>query len=204
VSTPAKYLKMIDNKMLIWRKKYRKLPQCLNNTIISDKREEFHNKINVNLNIIKNIKNANLNNSKIVDARTLSSPWFCPALTRSQASSILSSSSVGSFLVRRSISQGSSYALSVRVPGVQVQHHLLLVGDGQGVSLHGSEKVFPSIHAMVTHLSIMKESLPCTLDMDNHDSDASEDSDHDDIIDIDSEPELEEIVSILQKHMIWE
>ena len=40
--------------------------------------------------------------------------------------------------------------------------------------------------------------------MDNHDSDASEDSDHDDIIDIDSEPELEEIVSNLQKHMIWE
>ena len=106
--------------------------------------------------------------------------------------------------MRRSISQGSSYALSVRVPGVQVQHHLLLVGDGQGVSLHGSEKVFPSIHAMVTHLSIMKESLPCTLDMDNHDSDVSEDSDHDDVIDIDSEPELEEIVSNLQKHMIWE
>ena len=64
------YLKMIDNKMLIWRKKYQKLPQCLNNTIISDKREESNNKINVNLNIIKNIKNTNLNNSKTVDART--------------------------------------------------------------------------------------------------------------------------------------
>ena len=58
---------------------------------------------------------------------------------------------------------------------------------------------------MVTHLSIMKGSLPCTLDMDHHDSDASEDSDHDDdIIDIDSEPELDEIVNILQKHMMWE
>ena len=192
---------MIDMKMFRWGQKNQKLSKHKNNNIACEYKKENDN---VNLNIIKNIKNTNLNNSKIVDARTLSSPWFCPALTRSQASSILSSSSVGSFLVRRSISQGSSYALSVRVPGVQVQHHLLLVGDGQGVSLHGSEKVFPSIHAMVTHLSIMKESLPCTLDMDNHDSDASEDSDHDDIIDIDSEPELEEIVSYLQKQMIWE
>ena len=124
----------------------------------------------------------------------------------SQATSILNSSSVGSFLVRRSISQGSSYALSVRVPGVQVQHHLLLVGDGgHGVTLYGSKKLFPSINALVNHLSIMKESLPCTLDMDNHDSDTSEDSDDDeDIIDMDSEPELEEIVSRMQKQMVWQ
>ena len=191
---------MIDMKIFRWGQKYQKQSKQKNNNNVCEYKKENDN---VNLNIIKNIKNTNVKNSKIVDARTSASPWFCPALTRSQASSILSSSSVGSFLVRRSISQGSSYALSVRVPGVQVQHHLLLVGDGQGVSLHGSEKVFPSIHAMVTHLSIMKESLPCTLDMDNHDSDASEDSDHeDDVIDIDSEPQLEEIIRSLQKQMM--
>ena len=55
---------------------------------------------------------------------------------------------------------------------------------------------------MVTHLSIMKESLPCTLHMDDHASDASEDSDHDEVIDIDSEPELEEIIRRLQKQMM--
>ena len=190
--------------MFCWRQKYQKLPQCLNNTISDDKKEETNNKINVNLNIIKNIKNTNLNNSKTVDAKTLSSSWFCPNLTRSQATSILSSSSVGSFLVRSSISQGSSYALSVRVPGVRVQHHLLQVGgDGHGVVLYGSEKLFPSIHSLVTHLSIMKETLPCTLKIDNYASDASEEEEED-IIDIDSEPEMEEIVSWLQKQMVWE
>ena len=193
--------------MFCWRQKYQKLPQCLNNTISDDKKEETNNKINVNLNIIKNIKNTNLNNSKTVDAKTLSSSWFCPNLTRSQATSILSSSSVGSFLVRSSISQGSSYALSVRVPGVRVQHHLLQVGGGghggHGVALHSSEKLFPSIHALVTHLSIMKEALPCTLKIDNYVSDAS-DEEEEDIIDIDSEPELEEIVSRLQKQLMGE
>ena len=73
------------------------------------------------------------------------------------------------------------------------------------MTLYGSKKLFPSIRALITHLSIMKESLPCNLDMDNHDSDTSEDSDDDeDIIDMDSEPELEEIVSRLQKQMVWE
>ena len=54
------------------------------------------------------------------------------------------------------------------------------------MALLGSAKVFPSIHALVTHLSIMRESLPCTLDMKNTYINASDDSD-DDIMDIDSE-----------------
>ena len=88
--------------------------------------------------------------------------------------------------MRSSISQGSSYALSVRVPGVRVQHHLLQVGGdghgGHGVTLHGSEKLFPSIHALVTHLSIMKEGLPCTLKIDNYASVASEEKEKEDIM----------------------
>ena len=90
-------------------------------------------------------------------------------------------------------------------PSGHVQHHLLQIGQhrhgGEGVALLGSKKVFPSIHALVTHLSIMKESLPCTLQMKNHYSDASDDSDDDDIVDIDSEPELEDIIRSLQKRM---
>ena len=48
----------------------------------------------------------------------------------------------------------------------------------------------------------MRESLPCTLDMKNHYSDQSDESDDDDIVDIDMEPELEEIIISLQKQMM--
>merc|ERR1719206_291504 len=196
---------MIDTKVFCSKIKYQRVAEheCLNNTI-SDKKI-INNNMNINLNIIKNINNTNKNDYKAVDAKTLSSPWFCPKMSRSQATSILKSSSVGSFLVRKSVSQGSSFALSVRVPGVQVQHHLLLVGDVcQGVNLYGSKKLFPSIYSLITHLSIMKECLPCILHIDNTDSDASEESeDGEDIIDIDSEPELEEIVTRMQKQMTW-
>ena len=51
----------------------------------------------------------------------------------------------------------------------------------------------------------MRESLRCTLALHNYASDASEDTSDtdDDIIDIESEPELEEIIRFLQKQMMY-
>ena len=87
-----------------------------------------------------------------------------------------------------------------------MQHHLLQINQHShgfdGVALLGSEKVFRSINALMTHLSIMKESLPCTLFMQYHSIDASDDSeDDDDIIDIDREPELQDIIRSLQNQL---
>ena len=109
--------------------------------------------------------------------------------------------------MRNSTSQKSSFVLSIHAPGHLVQHHLLQVGihshQREGVSLLGSEKVFPSVHSLVTHLSIMRESLPCTLGLYACHRDVSEDeNDEEDIIDIDSEPGLEDIIISLQKQMI--
>ena len=57
--------------------------------------------------------------------------------------------------------------------------------------------------SLVTHLSIMKENLPCrlavaSLDSDNEDS---EDHEEDRLTDLDSEPEMEEIVMQLKKFL---
>merc|ERR1712013_151861 len=91
-------IKMIDRKVFCSKIKYQRVAEheCLNNAI-SDKKIVNNNSMNINLNMIKNIKNKN--DCKAVDAKTLSSPWFCPKMSRSQATSILKSSSVGSFNV---------------------------------------------------------------------------------------------------------
>ena len=98
-------------------------------------------------------------------------------------------------------SHKSSFILSVLAPGGQVQHHLLQASEDK-VSLLGSQKLFPSIHALVTHLSIMKESLPCPLKMTKGFNDYMDEYE-DDLIDIESEPEYEEIIKSLQKEMSW-
>ena len=201
--TPPEF--MIDIKMFGRTNKYKKLTQVKNNT---DLNENNNGRRILNLKTLRNRKSV-LTNSSIFDAKTESSNWFCPNMERTQATSILSSSSIGSFRVRSSINQESSFFLSVRVPGHLVEHHLLQVVRHdhyiEGVAVLGSEKVFPSIYSLVTHLSIMRESLPCTLALHTYDSDASDDTDDDDdedIIDIDSEPELEEIIKNLQKQMM--
>ena len=183
--------------------KYKKLAYVKNNT-----RTGENHKGNLNLKM-QAARKTTFIKSAIFDDKTLSSNWYSPNMERTQASSVLRSSSVGSFIVRRSTSQESSFVLSVCVSGHLVEHHLLQVGKHdqyiEGVSLLGAEKVFPSIYSLVTHLSIMRESLPCTLALHDYASDASEDTYYreDDIIDIDTEPELEDIIRSLQKQMMY-
>ena len=189
---------MIDTKMFNWNNKYQKLNNEVMMNNCSEKNLLLNEKTNSSIKIIKNI-----NKNKIIDAKTLSSTWFCPKMTRKQAESVLKSSSVGTFLVRNSSSQNSSNVLSVRVPGVQVQHHLLIVSNhGQDVQLCGSKKTFTSISSLVTHLSIMKENLTCRLVINNDEqSDNSDIEENEDTVDIDSEPDMEEVVMQLKKFL---
>ena len=191
---------MIDTKMFNWtNSKYQKLNNeiyCKLNNLNNEKKPLLTTE-KTNIQIIKNV-----NSNKVIEAKTLSSHWFCPNMKRKQAESVLKSSSVGSFIVRNSSSQNSSYVLSLKVGGVLVHHHLLVIGPhGQDVQLSGSKKVFPSIFSLVTHLSIMKENLACRLVIHDRASDESDVSDNEDIVDIDSEPEMEEVVMQLKKFL---
>ena len=190
---------MIDTKMFNWtNNKYQKLNNeiyCKLINLNNEKKPLLTEKNNIK--IIKNV-----NSNKVIEAKTLSSPWFCPNMKRKQSESVLKSSPVGSFIVRNSSSQNSSFVLSLRVSGVQVHHHLLVLGKhGQEVQLSGSKKVFPSIFSLVTHLSIMKENLACRLVIHDKASEESDVSDNEDIVDIDSEPEMEEVVMQLKKFL---
>ena len=191
---------MMDKKLLSWRtNKYRKLNnEILLNNVNQKKFDQ--SKTNTNINFIKNIKNINQN--KVIEAKTLSASWFCPKMSRFQAENYLKNSPVGSFVVRNSSSQNSSYVLSLRAPGVTVQHYLIL-SSATEVKISGSVKSFSSLFSLVTHLSIMKEILPCRLSLSSPDSEAesSDGEEQEDIIDLDCQPELEEIVSQLKKFL---
>ena len=186
----------MDKKLFNWSNKYQKLNNeiLLNNNVSQKKFDQ--SKTNTNINFIKNI-----NQNKVIEAKTLSASWFCPRMSRFQAENYLKNSPVGSFVVRNSSSQNSSYVLSLRAPGVTVQHYLIFSGE-RDVKISGCSKVFSSIFSLVTHLSIMKEILPCRLAVSSPDSEAETDGEEqEDIIDLDCEPEMEEIVSQLKKFL---
>ena len=187
---------MMDKKLFSWTNKYQKLNnEILLNNVNQKKFDQ--SKTNTNINFIKNI-----NQNKVIEAKTLSASWFCPRMSRFQAENFLKNSPVGSFVVRNSSSQNSSYVLSLRAPGVTVQHYLIL-SSATEVKISGSVKSFSSLFSLVTHLSIMKEILPCRLSLSNPDSEAesSDGEEQEDIIDLDCQPELEEIVSQLKKFL---
>ena len=192
---------MIDNRITGWNKmKYNKLPECLNNMLDIS---EIKVNTNVNLNIIKNINNENIYNSKLVDGQTLASSWFQPNLSRDQASSILKTSQSGKFIVRRS-SSCDAFVLSMTGMKEGDILHLLLHTSQSGVRFQGSQKIFPNIYSLVLHLSIMRESLPCNLILNPSDIDTENANDHDDdLVDIEKEPQLEIIIAKMQKKMVW-
>ncbi|XP_012945933.1 tensin-4, partial [Aplysia californica] len=72
----------------------------------------------------------------------------------------------GSFLVRDSSTHPGCYVLSVRVPKyenpAEVSHYLIL-RTHRGVKLKGLDKEWSTLPALVTHHTVMREMLPCTL-----------------------------------------
>ena len=192
---------MIDNRVMGWnKKKYNKLPDCLNNMLdVSDIKIND----NVNLNVIKNINNKDIDNSKVIDEKTLCSFWFKPTVKCKEACSILGSSEPGSFLVRTSNSL-NSWVLSMAGMKESDVLHLPLHTNKRGVRFQGSQKIFPNIYCLILHLSIMQESLPCTLNLHTSVSDTDNDTYHeDDLVNIEKEPQLEMIISKMKKKMVW-
>ena len=186
--------------LLCWRPRYSRLGSqtmdsannALNNQICN---LDTTTTQKTSINIIKNIEPP----ADILDPLTMGSSWFLPKVSRTKAEEILSTSPTGSFLLRASSSPSSTYALSVRVEDGRVQHHLLLLQPGKGVSLNGSSKVFPNLGSLVTHLSIMKETLPCCLIL-QHAVKLGEEMEED-IVDIDSDKEMEDCVNCLKMRL---
>ncbi|VDK36887.1 unnamed protein product [Taenia asiatica] len=93
-------------------------------------------------------------------------PWFQAYLPREVALELLMHEETGSFLVRDSVTQPGCWALSVRVPThvncVGITHYLIQ-HSRHGVKLKGLDKEWPSLEALITHLTVMPEMLPCPL-----------------------------------------
>ncbi|KAL5971016.1 SH2 domain-containing protein 5, partial [Taenia solium] len=93
-------------------------------------------------------------------------PWFQAYLPREVALELLMHEETGSFLVRDSVTQPGCWALSVRVPThvncVGITHYLIQHSK-HGVKLKGLDKEWPSLEALITHLTVMPEMLPCPL-----------------------------------------
>ncbi|VDP44924.1 unnamed protein product [Schistosoma margrebowiei] len=93
-------------------------------------------------------------------------PWFQAMLPREIAFELLAKEEVGSFLVRNSATHPGCCALSVRVPNkdnpIGITHYLIQKTN-RGVRLKGLDKEWPSLQALVTHLTVIPEMLPCPL-----------------------------------------
>ena len=88
-------------------------------------------------------------------------PWYQQGLPRDIIIEILQSQKEGAFFIRESLSQPGKWALSVRDKS-SVQHYLI-IKSRNGYQLENDKIFFPSISRLVTHHSINRGVLPCTL-----------------------------------------
>lgn len=91
--------------------------------------------------------------------------WFQEGLPREIAMEILSFQPEGGFIVRRSNSSPGNYALSLKAPQGKIVH-FLIENVPIGVKLQNCPTTFPSLVDLIHHLTVNKETLPCTLSMD--------------------------------------
>ncbi|XP_059153838.1 uncharacterized protein LOC131939516 [Physella acuta] len=107
-----------------------------------------------------------LDRSHIHDETLRNTPWYQAGLPREIALDILQQEDVGSFIVRDSSTHPGCFALSVRVPKYEnasgISHYLIL-RTHRGVKLKGLDKEWSTLTALVTHHTVMREMLPCTL-----------------------------------------
>ena len=192
-----------DEKLNTRTEPFKKIVNNLANDETSDSCNKCKESCDVKLSVKKPMKNGGIVNLGFVDNVAEASSWFQPHMPRHLATSLLLDSSVGSFVVRHSESQMgfSCLALTIRVPksfnGVGILHYLILVNE-VGFRIKGLSKVFPSLSALVVHHSVMKETLPCRLLLED-DSDSEEDSDKEgDFADLDADPEYPSLLSRLR------
>ncbi|RUS74722.1 hypothetical protein EGW08_017518, partial [Elysia chlorotica] len=107
-----------------------------------------------------------LDRSHILDETLRHAVWYQANLPREIALEILQQEEVGAFVVRDSSTHPGCYALSVRVPRFENSSgisHYLIMRTQRGVKLKGLEKEWSTLAALVTHHTVMREMLPCTL-----------------------------------------
>ncbi|KAG5447780.1 hypothetical protein CSKR_106816 [Clonorchis sinensis] len=98
-------------------------------------------------------------------------PWYQAMVPREIAFELLAREEAGSFLVRNSVSHPDCCALSVRVPFQENPSgitHYLIQRTLNGVKLKGLDKEWPSLRALITHLTVIPEMLPCPLRLPAH------------------------------------
>ena len=147
-------------------------------------------------------------NLAFIDAAVEEASWYQPRLSRHLAVKILADCPVGSFVVRQSQTHSGEgcLALTVRVPRAlaasafsPVLHYLVLVTE-EGFRIKGFAKVFPSLAGLVVHHSVMKESLPCRLLIENDGGGSGGESDREsDFADLDSDPEYPGLIVRLRE-----
>ena len=147
-------------------------------------------------------------NLAFVDAAVEASSWYQPRLSRQLAVKILADCPVGSFVVRQSQTHSGAgcLALTVRVPrslGTALVLHYLVLVTAEGFRIKGFTKVFPSLGGLVVHHSVMKESLPCRLliEDDMASGSAGESDRESDFADLDSEPDYPGLITRLREQL---
>lgn len=125
-----------------------------------------------------------LDRSHIEDETLRHASWYQAGIPREIALEILQQEEIGSFIVRDSTTHPGCYALSVKVPKYEnlsgISHYLILKTH-RGVKLKGLDKEWPNLASLVTHHTVMREMLPCTLKLPRTSRNPSfKDSDKDD------------------------
>lgn len=90
--------------------------------------------------------------------------WYQSGLTGKLSLEMLKLQSPGSFIIHRASNKSTNFILSVRIHSKsgKVVHHLI-VHTKRGYRIKGESKFFPTISSLVTHHSVMAETLPVTL-----------------------------------------
>lgn len=102
-----------------------------------------------------------------VEAEDLSTAsWYQSGIIGKFSVEILKHQTPGSFIIHKASHKSGNFILSLRVPSSssKVVHHSI-VQSKHGYRLKGATKVFSTVTSLVTHHSVMSESLPVALSL---------------------------------------
>lgn len=96
-----------------------------------------------------------------------SASWYHRGIFKNFSVELLEHKTPGSFMIHRASLKSRNFILSLRVSSSSSKViHLLIVHSKQGFRLKGSKKMFPTVTSLVTHHSVMPESLPVPLSIE--------------------------------------
>lgn len=129
----------------------------------------------------------NSNQQQQVEAEDLSSnSWYQSGLLGKFSLEMLKHQTPGSFIIHKGSHKSANFILSLRIPSDSTtsssstptsirttkksKHvaHFLILQSKRGYRIKGAKKFFPTIASLVTHHSVMAESLPVTLTVERN------------------------------------